>query len=92
MKINFTRHNLKKIENIFSEISFKVRYEKGAFKSGYCIVEKSNIIVVNKFFDIEGRISCLIDILRVLDTDFDGLSSNSRKLLTALRKDIVEVE
>ena len=59
----YTKTTLQKIETIFEELDYKVRYEKGSFKSGYCLVESRNIAVVNKFFDIEGRINVLLEIL-----------------------------
>ncbi len=59
----YTKTTLQKIETIFEELDYKVRYEKGSFKSGYCLVENRNIAVVNKFFDTEGRINVLLEIL-----------------------------
>ncbi|MFK7774061.1 MAG: hypothetical protein AB8F94_18055 [Saprospiraceae bacterium] len=65
----YTKTTLQKIETIFEELDYKVRYERGSFKSGYCLVENRNIAVVNKFFDIEGRINVLLEIL----TDFEAI-------------------
>ena len=65
----YTKTTLQKIETIFEELDYKVRYERGSFKSGYCLVENRNIAVVNKFFDIEGRINVLLEIL----TDFEEI-------------------
>lgn len=58
-----TKPTLQKIEQIFKELDYLVRYEKGTFNSGYCIVENTKIVVVNKFFDTEGRVNVLIEIL-----------------------------
>ncbi|HFC00754.1 MAG TPA: hypothetical protein ENJ53_08115 [Phaeodactylibacter sp.] len=44
-------------------MEYKVRYEKGSFQSGYCLVENKKIAVVNRFFDVEGRINVLLEIL-----------------------------
>ncbi|MFK8010164.1 MAG: hypothetical protein AB8H03_27670 [Saprospiraceae bacterium] len=65
----YTKTTLQKIETIFEELDYKVRYERGSFKSGYCLVENRNIAVVNKFFDIEGRINVLLEIL----SDFEAI-------------------
>ena len=65
----YTKTTLQKIETIFEELDYKVRYEKGSFQSGYCLVENRNIAVVNKFFDIEGRINVLLEIL----SDFEAV-------------------
>lgn len=64
----YTKTTLQKIETIFEELDYKVRYERGSFKSGYCLVENRNIAVVNKFFDIEGRINVLLEILGEFET------------------------
>ncbi|MFT4972429.1 MAG: hypothetical protein ACI9JY_001633, partial [Saprospiraceae bacterium] len=36
--MNYTKHTLKKVELLFEEIGYIVRYEKGNFNSGYCVV------------------------------------------------------
>ena len=63
MKLKYTKSTLSKLENIFKQCEYKVRYEKGQFKSGYCLLHEKKIVVVNKFFDVKGRIDSLIDIL-----------------------------
>ena len=61
-----SKSNLSKLEQIFSEQDYVIRYEKGNFQSGYCIVENKRVVVINKFFDTEGRINCLLDILSMI--------------------------
>lgn len=65
----YTRHTLKKIETILERSSYTLRYERGSFQSGYCMVENRNIIVVNRFFDVEGRINVLLEILHNIEID-----------------------
>lgn len=76
-----TKHSkptLKKLEELFSEISYTVRYEKGNFNSGYCILDDRKIIVVNRFFDTDTRVNVLIDLLTVIPIDESLLSEKSR--------------
>ena len=61
--IRYNRPNLKRLETLFKELEYTVRYEKGNFQSGYCVVEDRRIAVINKFYDVEGRINCLLVIL-----------------------------
>jgi len=68
-----TKHNLKKLEELFTAIGYIVRYEKGNFQSGYCLVKDKKIAVVNKFYDTNGRIGCLVDILKTLQVEPEGL-------------------
>ena len=72
-----SKSNLQKLEMIFREQDYSIRYEKGNFKSGYCIVEDKKIAVINKFFDTEGRINCLLDILSMMVVMEDKLSEKS---------------
>jgi hypothetical protein len=77
--INFTKHNLKKLETVLEELEFSVRYEKGNFNSGFCVVENSKVIVINKFFDTKARILTIIDILNSRTIDTERLSSTNLK-------------
>jgi hypothetical protein len=94
----YTRHSLKKIEQILEEIGYSIRYERGNFHSGYCIVENNNIAVVNKFFDTEARINCLVEILSKIEVDEKQLSEKSiefyKKIYKSLpvNQDLVETE
>lgn len=63
MAIKYTRHFLDKLENLFASSEYILRYEKGNFKSGYCILNETKIVIVNKYFPLEGKINALIDIL-----------------------------
>jgi hypothetical protein len=84
--MRYTQTTLKKIEDIFDELDYTVRYEKGNFQSGYCIVESRRVAVVNKFFDTEARINTLLDILNRLELDTSSLSEQSREQLEKWRK------
>lgn len=82
MKMN--RHTLKKIEAVLEELDYQVIYEKGKFTSGYCLVENQQVAVINRFFDVEARINCIIDILDNIEYDEDLLSKESRKFIFKL--------
>ncbi|MBL0054097.1 MAG: hypothetical protein IPP29_22730 [Bacteroidetes bacterium] len=43
-----------------------MRYEKGNFKSGYCVLETKKVVVVNKFVTLENKINTLVEILNLL--------------------------
>lgn len=50
MVIKYTKHFLDKLENLFAESEFILRYEKGNFKSGYCVLKENKVVIVNKYF------------------------------------------
>jgi len=80
----YTKTTLQKLEGIFDQLDYKVRYEKGNFKSGYCIVEDRRIAVINKFFDIEGRVQTMLDILVQMEINTDSLEDASKGFLNRL--------
>ncbi|MEY2648101.1 MAG: hypothetical protein RJB03_1254 [Bacteroidota bacterium] len=84
MKLRFTPSTLEKIEKIISEAGYILRYERGTFQSGYCILESKKVVVLNKFLQTEGRINTLIDLLSVLQIEADHISIESRKLFEEL--------
>lgn len=75
---------LGEIEKIFQELDYTIRFEKGNFQSGYCLVENTKIVVVNKFFDLEGRLNSLLEILDRIDIDLSLLSPESKGVLKSL--------
>ena len=78
--MKYTQHNLDKIERIIEESGYIIRYERGNFQSGYCILQAKKVIVLNKFFQTEGRINTLIDLLPQLEINFDALTLESQKM------------
>lgn len=53
--MKFTQASLDKLENILSESEYIIRYERGTFQSGWCLLEQKKIVVLNKFLDTEGE-------------------------------------
>lgn len=86
MSFTYTKHTLKKLETLFSELEYTIRYEKGNFQSGYCLVENKKIAIVNKFFETEGRINCLLEILNDLEVEEAKLGEKSAGLYRDIRK------
>lgn len=92
--IRYNRPNLKRLETLFKELEYTVRYEKGNFQSGYCIVEDRRIAVINKFYDVEGRINVLLDILAQQDVEpyLTDMSEPSLKFYQSLITGLAERE
>lgn len=77
--MKFTQATLDKIEAILDEAEYVLRYERGNFQSGYCILEQKKVVVLNKFLQLEGRISTLIDLIPQLKVDPEIFSSDVRR-------------
>jgi hypothetical protein len=88
----YTKTTLDKLENLFKDLEFTVRYEKGSFQSGYALVESKKIVVINKFFDTEGRINTLLEILGTLEVETSRLSERSLKFYKEFQKNYSPAE
>lgn len=86
MTVRYTKQFLGKLEDIFAESDYILRYEKGNFKSGYCVLKDTKIAIVNKYYTVEGKISCLIDILKSISIDQSRLNEKNQKLLLELNQ------
>lgn len=82
MKIS--QSQLDKLQNLLAESEYTIRYERGTFQSGWCLLEQKRMVVLNKFLDVEGRINTLVDLIPQVKIDFDKLTLESQKLYTQL--------
>ena len=57
MSLKITKIFQVKLENILESQEYKIRFEKGNFKSGYCIIKDKKVVVINKYFSLEGKIN-----------------------------------
>lgn len=84
--MKFTRSYLSRLEDIIGEGGYVVRYERGSFKSGYCILKETRLVLINNFLPLEGRIGCLLDLLHQLPLDVNQMTDKSRKLFEEIQK------
>jgi hypothetical protein len=78
--MKYTQSTLDKLEAIPELAGYILRYERGTFQSGYCILESKKVVVLNKFLQIEGRINTLVDLIPQLDINTDMLTEEAKKL------------
>jgi hypothetical protein len=84
--LTFTTHTLEKLEMLLKTAGYKVRYEKGNFKTGACLLQSSRMIVINKFSNLESRILAIADLLRELEVDHKLLDDKQTALLQQLKQ------
>lgn len=84
MVIKYSKQFLHKLEDLMAETDYVLRYEKGNFKSGYCILNSKRVAIVNKYFTHEGKINCLIDIIKSIEVDKSGFSDKNLNLYLEL--------
>ena len=77
--MKYTQTTLDKLETVVEEAGYVLRYERGSFQSGYCILEERKVVVLNKFLQLEGRINTMLDLIPQLEINTDLLSEESKK-------------
>ena len=91
MIISYTKHFLNKLEDLYSETDYHLRYEKGNFKSGYCVLRSKKVAIVNKYYALEGKINSLIEMLKDIDVEPGKLSDKNRQLYILLTSKQLEI-
>jgi len=76
--------SLQKIELMVKEAGYIVRYEKGNFKSGYCLLQDKKVVVINKYYDVESRINSFIEIIPQLHIDESLFDEKDLKFFKSL--------
>jgi len=82
--MKYTQTSLDKLEKIVEEAGYVIRYERGTFQSGYCILEQKKVVVLNKFLQTEGRINTLIDLIPQLDIQAAAISEESKRIYSEI--------
>ncbi len=80
MSIRYTKNYLNKLEDIISESDYMLRYEKGNFRPGYCLLRDKKVAIVNKYYPLEGKINALLELVTDIHPDIIRLSDKSKKL------------
>ena len=78
--MKYTQTTLDKLESVIEQSGYIIRYERGTFQSGYCILEQKKVVVLNKFLQLEGRINTLMDLIPQLLVDVNSLTSETQKI------------
>lgn len=79
MEVKYSKQFLNRLEDVFSETDYILRYEKGNFQSGYCLLKETKIAIVNKYYSLDGKINSLLEILKQIEVDPKRLSEKNRK-------------
>ena len=91
MNVKYSKSFLSKLEDLITESKYFLRYEKGNFNSGYCILNENSIIIINKYYSLEGKVNCLIEIINQLKIDENNLTEKSNELLNFIKQTKLEL-
>lgn len=72
---------LAELEEVASRLGYTVRYEKGNFQGGYCILKESRLLVVNSRNEIERRIIIVAKSLKQIGVDDIFVKPNVREII-----------
>ena len=90
--VSITQYNLDKIENLLLDLGYQVRYEKGNFRTGACVIQNTKVIVVNKFSNLEIKINSLVQLLKEFDVDKEMLDEKQFAFFKILTKEKEEAK
>ena len=69
------------LKNLALQMGAEVRFEKGDFKGGYCILKDSKVIVVNKMANLQRKVMILSMALKELGIDKIYLTPKLREII-----------
>lgn len=72
---------LQDLKALAAELGATVRYEKGDFKGGYCLVKDSKIIVINKLANLQRKVMTLAAALKELGIDNVYITPRIREVI-----------
>lgn len=83
MRLN--KNTQEKLQAILKAQEYVIRYERGNFKGGYCLVMEQRMILINKFYPLESKINTLADIIREIEVDEAVLSSDQISIVNKIK-------
>lgn len=60
---------LQDLKEIATQMGAKIRFERGDFKGGYCILKDSKVIVINKLSNLQRKVIILSAALKELGVE-----------------------
>ncbi|MGF1532640.1 MAG: hypothetical protein ACFCUI_02980 [Bernardetiaceae bacterium] len=77
MAVRYTREALSQMEKLIAEMGYQLRYERGQFEAGACLLNQQRIVLVSKLYTTQGKIQALRDLLQRLPPP-EALSEGSQ--------------
>jgi hypothetical protein len=63
----YNQSTLEKLQTILKCVGYDVRFEKGNFNTGFCLLENTKTIVINKFSTLDAKINAMAEMLKNLE-------------------------
>ena len=78
---------LDQLKSLANELGASVRFEKGDFKGGYCILKDSKVILVNKLANLQRKVMILCLALKELGIDQIYLNPRLREIIEEMTEE-----
>lgn len=72
---------LEELEKFVRELGLTLRYERGDFEGGYCILRDQKMIVINKLANTQKRISLLARSIIEIGVDENLMNENIKSII-----------
>lgn len=72
---------LQELKALVGQLGATLRFEKGNFKGGYCILHDSKVIVINRMANLQRKVMILSAALKELGVDKMYLSPKIREVI-----------
>lgn len=72
------------LKSLASQMGAKVRFERGDFKGGYCILQENKIIVINKLSTTQRKVMTLSAALKELGIENIYLTPKLREVIDGM--------
>ncbi len=69
------------LKSLAKEMGATVRFERGDFKGGYCIIKENKVIVINKLSNLQRKVMTLAAALNELGVDKIYLPPRLREII-----------
>ena len=69
------------LKSVAAQLGAEVRFEKGDFKGGYCILKDSKVVVINKMTNLQRKVIVLSMALKELGVDKIYLTPRMREII-----------
>lgn len=78
---------LDRLQTILKCVGYNVRYERGNFNTGFCLLENEKTIVINKFSTLDAKINALSEMLKTVEIAEELITDDKlKKILHTLQQ------
>jgi hypothetical protein len=77
------------LKALASQLGAEVRFEKGDFKGGYCLLKENKVVVINKMANLQRKVMILCLALKELGIDQIYLTPRMREIIDEMSAEML---